>query len=535
MTAMVEDDFVSSVRDAGIELSDMAGFANELRIMVGGSRREGLDQLLDWGTYYLPHYHTAPPSDLHRSLDEDLTDFHKKRGQRHLTIAPRGSAKSTWCTLEYPLKCVCETLERYIIIVSDTFDQAKEFLEAIKVELEENDKLARDYPYAVGRGKVWTKNRIITANGITIEAISRGMKIRGRRRKQNRPTLIIVDDMENDDDAFSPKQREKTKSWFNKALLKAGDKNTNVLVVGTIIHRDAVLPTLYNTPGWKKRMFRAIESWPRNMELWNEWEAIFSDLTNERAEEAAREYFKKNKKKMMAGAKVLWPERESLYDLMVMRIMEGHASFESEKQNNPRDPSLVEWPESYFGDHIWADRWPKDDELTIKTFCLDPSKGKDSKQGNESKRADYQAFVRIGRHLSGIIFVEADLVRVSKEEMIEQALDLLKRFGRCDAFGIETNQWQELLAADFDDAIRQRGMVLPLHEINNLVPKVVRIRRIGTFLSRHMLRFIRRSEGTRMLVEQLMDFPNASYDDGPDALEMCLRIAIQLSHEVAPQ
>jgi hypothetical protein len=37
-----------------------------------------------------------------------------------------------------------------------------------------------------------------------------------------------------------------------------------------------------------------------------------------------------------------------------------------------------------------------------------------------------------------------------------------------------------------------------------------------------------------MLVEQLRDFPIADHDDGPDALEMALRLASALIHGYSP-
>ena len=36
------------------------------------------------------------------------------------------------------------------------------------------------------------------------------------------------------------------------------------------------------------------------------------------------------------------------------------------------------------------------------------------------------------------------------------------------------------------------------------------------------------SPGCRQLVDQLMDFPLAEHDDGPDALEMCTRLPVEL-------
>jgi hypothetical protein len=39
------------------------------------------------------------------------------------------------------------------------------------------------------------------------------------------------------------------------------------------------------------------------------------------------------------------------------------------------------------------------------------------------------------------------------------------------------------------------------------------------------MRFLRGSTSTQMLVDQLRDFPCGAHDDGPDALEMALRLA----------
>jgi hypothetical protein len=47
-------------------------------------------------------------------------------------------------------------------------------------------------------------------------------------------------------------------------------------------------------------------------------------------------------------------------------------------------------------------------------------------------------------------------------------------------------------------------------------------------LASRRLRFKADSPSTRLLVEQLMQFPIADHDDGPDALEMAFRLANQI-------
>jgi len=94
-----------------------------------------------------------------------------------------------------------------------------------------------------------------------------------------------------------------------------------------------------------------------------------------------------------------------------------------------------------------------------------------------------------------------------------------------EALGVESNQFQELLADEFDRQAKELGRPpLPIWCINNTKKKELRIRRLGAYLSRHELRFRADSPGTRMLVNQMREFPLADHDDGPDALEMAIRL-----------
>lgn len=69
---------------------------------------------------------------------------------------------------------------------------------------------------------------------------------------------------------------------------------------------------------------------------------------------------------------------------------------------------------------------------------------------------------------------------------------------------------------------------MPVMSVYNKVSKDVRIRRLGPNLSNKIFRFKANHEGTRLLVNQLREFPMAKYDDGPDALEMALRGMISI-------
>ena len=537
-------------------------------------RSAGSLDLLEWGRRHLPEHFVRPPSLMHRWLAGRLDAARRNRGTKLNVLAPRGAAKSTLGTLAMPLLAALEGWEPYIWIVSDTKHQARAHLENIKAELLENRLLADAYPAAAGRGPVWRANSIVLANGAAIEAFGAGQRIRGRRRRQHRPTLIVCDDLQNDGHIRSALQREQSRDWFHGTLLNAGTPATNVVNLATALHRDALAMELHRTPGWTSRLFQAIVRWPTNATLWREWEAIYTDLSQTRRtgcqqkrrtgcqpvqnelaifqndrtgcqpvqnelaifqndrtgcqpvlrdnQAAAREFYERNRRAMDAGAVLLWPEIEDLYTLMRLRAESGRTAFEREKQNSPIDPDRCEWPEEYFDESIWFDDWPG--ELAVRTMALDPSKGSDSRRG------DYSALVWLGVDRRGMIYVDADLARRPTPEIVAAGVERLAAF-RPDLFGVEVNQFQELLAGEFENEFGRRGLLgaRPV-PIDNRVSKQVRIRRLGPFLASRRLRFKDGSPSSRLLVEQLMEFPVADHDDGPDALEMAIRLAQEILH-----
>jgi predicted phage terminase large subunit-like protein len=217
---------------------------------------------------------------------------------------------------------------------------------------------------------------------------------------------------------------------------------------------------------------------------------------------------------------LLWPEAEDLYTLMCMRAQSGRTAFEREKQNSPINPDLCEWPENYFDETIWFDAWPKN--LVVKVMALDPSKGSDSRRG------DYSALVMLGVDRQGMLYLEADLARRPTPQIVADGVELYRRF-QPHVFGIEANQFQDLLAGEFEAEFRRQGILgARPWPLENHANKLVRIRRLGPYLSSRRLRFKNNSPGTRLLVEQLQQFPLGDHDDGPDAAEMAIRLAAGL-------
>lgn len=179
----------------------------------------------------------------------------------------------------------------------------------------------------------------------------------------------------------------------------------------------------------------------------------------------------------------------------------------------------AEWPAEYFPDSIWFDDWPEG--VYLRVAALDPSKGRDAKSG------DYAAFALLGVDGHGDLWVEAHLHRgMSSEALADQVVEIQRVF-QPQAFVVEVNQFQQLLCVLIRLASAQQQILVPTVEIDNRVNKIVRVRRLGPYLGLKRVRF-RNTPGTRLLVDQMREFPEGQHDDGPDALEMAVRVAAEM-------
>lgn len=475
--------------------------------------------VLEWGNKYVPHFFFRKGCAFHSEIGSILDEMVINRGQKVLVLAPRGNAKSTICSMVAPLKFICEGTERYILLVSDTADQARAYLKSISDELEHNEDLRKKYPLACEKGDIWNRDRIENKNGVCVEAIGKGVSVRGRKFNQYRPTLIILDDPQNDDDVLSPTTRSRDIDWFDKALTPAGDTDTNFFVIGTNLHRESIVNILFNRSGFKKLSYRSIQTWPRNEHLWKEWESLY--ITNRETE--AQDYYNLHSKDLNEGASVLWPEKEDLLQLMQLRATIGHVAFATEKQNEPRDPNKCEFDEALFTeDDVWYDNLPTSAAIIpnglIHVGYCDPAKG------GETKRHDYPAIINL--HYSpdlGRCFVSCDMNR----EPVNRRIDTIIRYidlHKMIAFGIESNGFQQLMSEE----LLAKCPLAPIVEIiNQGIHKHTRISRLSLWFHRKFFIFKRGCRHTKILMQQIYDHPNADHDDGPDALEGAIRVLTQ--------
>jgi predicted phage terminase large subunit-like protein len=319
---------------------------------------------------------------------------------------------------------------------------------------------------------------------------------------------IIDDPFGKREDAESPAMRQRVWEWYTSDLYTRLSAEAWIVLTHTRWHRDDLAGRLLRKmvgPGGDK------------------WDVLC--LPAVRAAGSADPCDRR------PPGEPLWPAFKSAAALEIIRGQDPRA-YAALYQQNPAEASSAEWAPELFGDFIWVppEKWPK--RFRGGVVCVDPSKGGSDRQG------DYCAIVFMGMGAEDrLLYVDAVIERIPLDQIVRKLLELC-RLWRPQNVGIEADQFQELLVHEFR---RQCGdpMRLPVpmsiwEMCTEGVSKVSRIRRLSQYVINRELRFKADSPGCRLLVEQLMDFPFAEHDDGPDALEMCMRLpyAVHEKHEI---
>lgn len=493
-----------------------------------------------------PDFCDRPFNRMHRQRFELVKEpcTRARKGVKRVKAAPRGNAKSTIDGFIDLVHDIVYALEWFIVVISDTSALSTERVRDIKAELESNDFLRWVYGNLVptGEGATWTQSELVTANGVKVLAGSMGKSIRGKKNGPWRPTKVVLDDAEDSDNVRSPLQRKKAEDYLNKDVLKAGARYTVFEFIGTVLHPDSLLAKALagasGVGGWEPSFFQAIEAWPTRMDLWEQFGAIALDITNPAHEEDARAFYQANQAEMDAGARVLWPEHEPLVELMLMRYYDGEAAFNSEKQNQPYDPTTQIWDFERAGTFevqtmpdgsrlvVRSDGYKFSfDELSIFAF-LDPAMAK-------TAGSDTAAIVVVGRHQPGpaapsYYTLEAWVERKPPSAQIAALYDVHDRW-HPEKIGIEFNNFQALLKGDIVRIAEERfgqgvkNWKLPIYGVHQHENKIARISKLEPKITHRWLWFAK--DLAPAARDQMTQFPTHKNDDFPDALEGAIALA----------
>lgn len=487
-----------------------------------------------FGRAYLPHYFIRKSPHFHEELDEiwsrgvmkgkvplqEAKVISRMDGSHQVVAAPRGHAKSTNFTFKDSLHAILYRYKHYIMILSDSSEQAEGFLDDIKTELEDNGNIIMDFGILKG-DKAWRGSVILTKTDVKVEAIGSGKKVRGRRHRNWRPDLIVLDDIENDENVNTPDQRKKLSSWFYKAVSKAGDTYTDIMYIGTILHYDSLLSSVLRNPSYKAKKYRAVISEAVDTKLWEEWERIYTNLFDENHEENAKTFYEAHKTEMLLGTEVLWEEKLSYYKLMEIRVSEGESSFNSEFQNDPVDPENATFNPEWF-DYYEPELLDFSSPEFVFIGANDPSLGK-------NKKSDTSSIINLALSTkTGYMYVaDASVEKRKPDVIIDDVFEMNRRLKRdyrkgFYKFGVETVQFQYFFKDVMAARSAEEGEYLPIEEIQSSVNKVLRIESLQPVVKNKYLKFNREH---KTLLKQMQEFPMGRNDDAPDGLQMAVQLA----------
>lgn len=498
-------------------------------LVVRESCRENLEL---FANLFFPHYCVHNFNAFHR----DVFEYYAKarRAARYVRGAPRGYAKSTITALIKPIHDACYGFEKFILIASNGQSQANGKLKDIRNEILSNRALFDVYGVRFPRANPSeTEFTILCGDHKTsFKAVGTGVQVRGIRVNEARPSKIICDDVEHSDEVENEEIRAKYEAWFFEDICKVGDENTNIEMIGTVLHRDALLSKILVNPSYDSKRYQAVISWAKREDLWQKWRAIYSNLDDENRAASALEYFRQNESDMMEGVQVLWPEKEPYYALMVELVEQGRRAFMKEKQGEPlaSDSRVFEhfhwYRETEEGLILESnDKLIPWMELRGAAYgVIDPATGKKKKQS----KGDFTCLLTGFKDLKGRLFVHDDWTRREPPATwMRQIFDRHDHF-QYQKFGVEENLYQEMLIPNLADERKRRedrgGKIikLPFYGIHQTTNKVERITAIEPKVTHGWILLNRAL--SHEFKGQLENFPS-EHDDCPDALEMLWNLA----------
>ena len=416
--------------------------------------------------------------------------------------APRGHAKSTAVTHAYTLAEVLFRQADFVVLVSDTELQAVQFLNDIKMELYENQKLRGLFKIAdiykdaerEIRFKMGPDNhqvRIMARGASGGSGSVRGFKWRGKR-----PNLIICDDMENDEAVSNEERRDKFRNWFYGALIPALSDTGKIRIVGTVLHFDSLLERLMPETTGDEAKYTVKERLKEySLDEKRAWYSIkyrahtdFDDFQD-----------------------ILWPEKfneqrltKLKNDFVKQGISEGYAQ---EYLNYP----------IHEGDAFFR----KNDFVPMSDDDYDVSKiyyaSIDFAISEKDKRS-YSVITVGGVDQSGVLHI-VDVIRqrMDAKQIIDEMMAVQIRY-QPDLFVVEEGALKKAIGPFLKDEMLKTGVFINLHPMVPFRDKLSRARAIQGRMRQGGVHFDKESEWFPSFEQELLRFDRGQYDDQVDSI-----------------
>lgn len=392
-------------------------------------------------------------------------------GDFTLVMMPRGFAKTTIAnsaTLWHIVYQEC----KYPLYLSETMGHASQQMTNVARQLTNNVRLTAIFGNLKPEqrsGLRWSESEGImeTTTGVTIAARGRGGQVRGLNVDAIRPDRIIFDDVEDLESVETDAQRAKTSDWFFADVLPALSRRpgTNTITgLGTMLHKDALLPTLMRDPEWTVIKFGAVDR--EGMALWPE------------------------------NFSVEWLERKKRSFAVAGKLHK----FYLEYFNMIRSPETAKFKGPF-------EVAPKTlEEVPHRAIAIDPAISK-------KKRAAYCTITVVGMTRNGVIMILDTWGKIgaTPREQVDMYFKLWQKWQmKGQRAGVESIAYQAALVHLLQEEMFRRKIYFEITPLTHGEKKEERIE--GILQPRYANGFIQHQRRFVQLETQLLDWPNGGFD-----------------------
>ena len=436
----------------------------------------------------------APTPECHR----EWWDLCCSDAKRVAIAAPRGHAKSTAITKAYVLAAVLFREHDFVLIISDTYQQAVRFLEGLKREIESNDDLR--VLFGVKQFLVDREDSIVVQldDGYEFRIVAMGseQKVRGILWNNKRPNLIVGDDLENDEIVMNPDRRDKFRQWFFNALLPALSERGKVRLVGTILHLDALLERLMPRDIDKTSVQHKLKV--TMSEPVNGWTGVRYRAHDEKYEN------------------ILWPikwTKERLQEVQQMFISQGNPEgYYQEYLNRPIDPENAFFRKDDF--------IPFDDTDYTRSWDYSPTYLSADLAVSTKERRDWCAFGVGSVDDTGMLYLRHVIRdRLDPKEQIETIVRLQERY-KFNTLLIGKGALEKSIGPFLLDELRRRGKFLHIETIPETIDKRLRAQSIRGRMRAGGVKFNKKASWFPEFEEEMRVFDRGTYNDQVDMMAL---------------
>jgi hypothetical protein len=361
------------------ELVRAAQDIGEIPAAVDPQRRAGCEESFRafCETYFADVFY-LPWSDDHLRVIEKIEKAVRTGGLFAMAM-PRGSGKTVLCQTAV-LWSALTGATPFVCLIAASAERARDLLENIKVWLETNPLLHADFPevtYPIQcleritnrqKGQKhngeptridWSSDRIVLptikgskASGVVISCSGmKGSDIRGQNYARAdgqvvRPQLVMVDDPQTTESAWSPSQSQRREAILAGDVLGMAGPGRKIagLMACTVIRPADMADNILDRekhPEWQGERTKMVNAFPSSEKLWGKYAEMRADsLRNDGDGSEATEFYRQHRQAMDAGAMIAWPQRfnedelSAIQHAMNLRFRD-EAAFFAEYQNEP--------------------------------------------------------------------------------------------------------------------------------------------------------------------------------------------------------